>query len=440
MVETAAFDRAFEAKNSRMTMTLFEFRDGYRGVQPRDTPRAAVEGGDGRLWFVTTAGTVWIDPAHLPKNRIAPPTAISAVKVRGITYRDPTALRLPSGSSNIEIDFAALSLSIPDRVKVLYRMAGVDNEWVDPGSRRQAFFTNLAPGRYLFQVVAANDNDVWNRTGSSLSIEITPSFVQSDWFKAIVAIAAVLLLWCGYLVRIGQLTARIRVTLETRLAERERIARDLHDTLLQGFQGLILHFQSIANEIPNTQRSRSLLDEALNKADNILAEGRDSVSHLRTIGHMDLAEAFAETAERLQRDYPLKFNLTQEGIPRELHPVVRAELMRIGDEALVNAFRHSAGTSVELTVSYRPSALILGVHDDGVGIQASILEQGGRQGHFGLVGMRERAQQIKSNFQVSARPGKGTKIQVATPGRVAYASGRRTRWINLLRPAPDQTT
>lgn len=435
---TAALDRAFSKPGAPIRTMRLDFRDGLTGAQSRDTNRAAVRGGDGRLWFANGTGTVWIDPAHLPSNPAPPPVVISALKAGRAIFHDPGDLKLTAGTSNLEIDFAAPSLSIPERVKVLYRLEGSDEAWIDPGARRQAFYTNLAPGRYAFKVIAANDDGVWNRAGATLRIEIPPTFLQSYWFKGLILLAVVGLLWLAYLLRVRSLKARMRAKLEERLAERERIARDLHDTLLQGFQGLILRFQSVANEIPPQLKARGLIEQALESADSVLSEGRDSVHHLRAMDSTDLAEALADTAERLRRDRPLEFRMTVEGAPRRLHPVVREELSRIGDEALSNAFRHSSGRTVELVVSYRSAALVVSVRDDGAGIDPAVLERGGRQGHFGLVGMRERAEQIHSELHVSSRAGGGTEVQVAVAGRVAYAGDRRAAFqARFLTPPPQ---
>jgi len=428
-VPTAAIDRAFNAPGAKIGGLALDFRDGLEGRQSRDANHAVVRGGDGRLWFATVTGTVWIDPDHLPMNRVSPPTTLSAVKAGGIIYRDPLALSLPAGTSNVEIDFAAPSLSIPERVQVRYQMVGDGRGWVDPGSRRQAFYTNLKPGNYTFKVMAANDDGVWAPNGSKLDFKIPPTFLQSLFFKAIVALVVFLLLWCGYLVRFNHVTAQMRAKLEDRLAERERIARDLHDTLLQGFQGLILRFQSVANEIPQGQPVRTLIDQALDSADGALKEGRDSVRHLRATHSQNIAEVFAETAAKLQDDHPIRFDMAIEGAPLRLHPVVHEELCQIGNEALINAFRHSKAATIELTLSYRPSGLFCCVSDDGIGIDAAIVEMGGRQGHFGLVGMRERAEQIQTELQVLSRPGGGTEIQIVAPARVAYADPQRLPWI-----------
>lgn len=422
---TAALNRAVADPRSPLVPTILDFRDGLTGVPYRDSNRAVVKGGDGRVWFATTGGTVWIDPGRLSRNSLPPPVAIASLDAQSSSWLDPTQVSLHAGTSSVEIRFAALSLSIPERVQVRYMLEGSDGRWIDPGARRQAFYTNLGPGHYRFRVIAANDDGVWNRTGAAVEFNIPPTFLQSRWFAALCALGIAALLWCAYLLRVRQIKAGMRNKLEERLAERERIARDLHDTMLQGFQGLIMRFQAVANAIPHEQPARGMIDQTLDSADEVLSEGRDSVRQLRAAAMTELPEALKETAERLRRDYPIEFKMAVEGTPQPLHPVVREEACRIADEALINAFQHGRAKIIELAIAYKPAALVLGVRDDGIGIDSEIFEGGGRQGHFGLVGMRERAQQIGAEFNISSRLGSGTEIQLRVPGGVAYveASG-----------------
>lgn len=399
---------------------IFSFEDGLPNVGRTVGQNGAVRGGDGRLWFVTIGGVVWVDPARLTRNPVPPPVQIRGIVVGKRQIRDPVNIVLAKGSSRVEIQYTAMSLSIPQRVRFRYRLEGVDEEWVDAGTRRKAFYTNLGPGHYRFRVIAANNDGVWNSKGAVLDFDVPPTFVESDLFRIAALIGGGALAWWLYVLRVGQIKSKMRARLEDRLAERERIARDLHDTLLQGFQGLILRFQAVANQIPDSLPARTLLERTLDSADEVLDAGRENVRHLRAAESTDLAIAFSEAVARLRLDHPVQFNMVVEGAVRELHPVVREELYRIGAEALINAFRHANATLIELALSYQHSALSLGVRDDGIGIQAAIIERGGRQGHFGLVGMRERAQQIGADLEVSSRAGGGTEVQITVPGDIAY--------------------
>ena len=426
MMTTANMNRALSDPQAPLPMQTFDFRDGLTSFPTGDSIRSVVAGGDGRLWFAIGTGTVWIDPDHLVRNKLAPPVNISKFISDGKTTFDPKSVQLAAGNHNIEIDFSALSLTAQERVQVRYQLVGYDPDWVNPAMRRQAFYANLPPGHYVFRVIASNNDGVWNKNGAAVEFDIPPTFLQSKWFAALCIGGIGLLLWIGYRIRIGQLAGKMRERLEQRLAERERIARDLHDTLLQGFQGLILHFQSVANEIPASQRAHGLMNNALDNADKVLSDGRDSVRHLRTIGDADIAATLSDTAQRMSATYPVKFRLTVEGTPRPLHPVARTEILRIGEEAIINAFQHGQATLIEVALSYGAAELSLGIRDNGIGIDPKIVEDGGREGHFGLVGMQERADQINAAFSASSRAGAGTEIGLTVPGKVAYTARRQS--------------
>lgn len=433
-LRTAELDHAFANPRAPLNARLFDLRDGLPNLVPEAVRDAVVEGGDGRLWFDTKAGAVWIDPAHIPFNPLPPPVAIGGLVADGIRYLDPARVALPAGSANLEIDYSALSLSIPERVQFRYRLEGVDPDWVNPGTRRQAFYTNLGPGHYRFQVIASNNDGVWNKTGATLEFDIAPTFFQSIWFTLLCLLVAGAAMWGAYTLRLRQLAGRMRARLEARLAERERIARELHDTLLQGFQGLMLRFQSVAERLPPDQPVRLLLDQALDRADTVLAEGRDRVRALRAAERTSLADRIADAADALVADHAASFRLTIEGTPRPLHPMVADESAGIAGEAIRNAFRHAEAKEVEAILVFGSKALRLGVHDDGKGIPDDIAAAGERPGHYGLTGMRERAARIGATLEIRSRPGAGTEILLNVPATTAYADaggGRWRRWRRL---------
>ncbi len=221
---------------------VFDFRDGLIGsVQSlRPTP-ALVEGGDGRLWFALSTGLGVIDPAHIVRNTLPPPVTIWSLTSEGHEY-SPYAreVLLPVGTRQLQIGYAASSLSVPERVRFRYQLEGLDDAWQDVGDRREAIYTNVAPGTYRFRVIASNNDGVWNDKGATLVFTIPPAFYQTTWFYALCALLLIAVIVLLYRLRLRQATAAMRVRLEDRIVERERIARDLHDTLLQGLQGLIL--------------------------------------------------------------------------------------------------------------------------------------------------------------------------------------------------------
>jgi signal transduction histidine kinase len=226
--------------------------------------------------------------------------------------------------------------------------------------------------------------------------------------------------------RTRQIHAKVRGRLEERLAERERIARELHDALLQGVQGLVLRFQAVANRIPTREPTRELMERALERADQVLNEGRDRVMNLRAgVGGVgELAQALAAAGEQLALAHPAQFRTKVEGVPRDLHPIVHEEMLFVGREALTNAFRHAGASKIEAEVSYGNLVLKVRVRDDGRGIDADVL-RGGPPGYWGLLGMRERATKIRANLDLWSKPGAGTEIELRLPAELAYRKKRR---------------
>lgn len=418
---TADLLRAFHDKQFRIPGRTFGFLDGMPDSNSVRTTRALVAGGDGRLWAATASGVVWIDPARLTYNSVRPKVAIRSLETDGRRYLDPESLTLPAGSSNIAIGFAALSLRIPERVQVRYRLEGQDQGWINPGLRRQAFYTNLGPGHYRFRVIAANENGIWNTSGASLAFDVPPTFLQSIWFKLLLVLVLAAVLGAVYILRVRQLTARLQSRFNIRVAERERIARELHDTLLQGFQGLLLQFKAIANQLSESSQSRQSLDAALKRAQHVLIEGRDRVKELRFERRgAGLATALLHGASAHLVGASPRLTFTEEGTARPLHPLVEEELERITEQAVSNAVSHANASTVELLLQWTSRGLRLSIRDDGCGLPPCVASEGKREGHFGLLGMRERATRIGGTFSLASRRGSGTEVSVEVPGHAAY--------------------
>jgi signal transduction histidine kinase/ligand-binding sensor domain-containing protein len=423
--------------------TLLDFLDGMPGTPLAVRPLPAMaEGTDGRLWFATSNGIAWTDPRHLTRNMLKPTVDVQSIVADGIRY-DPTAgLKLPIRTRNLQISYTALSLSIPERVRFRYQL-GVKQPWQDVGTRREAYFNDLPPGHYKFRVIASNNDGVWNETGAAVDFEIPPAFVQTKWFLAIWIVGGAAALWLLFIVRLRQIHQRIRGRLEERLSEREHIARDLHDTLLQGMQGLVFKFQAAAERLPSIDSNRDRLEEALNLADEVLEDSRSKLAGLRGFSSesQELFAALTVVGQSLAADRSIKFHSESEGEPKVLHPVVREEAHRIGAEALTNSFNHAKASSIELEIRYGTAALSLLVRDDGIGIEGSALVETGKAGHFGLVGMRERAAKISSHVEIFTRPGAGTEVRLRVPATMAYRSrspGKPKSWVaRLFRAEPD---
>ena len=402
--------------------TLFDISDGVRTHTGAGgcTPLVA-KAADGRLWFLPWAGVSVVDPRHLPFNTLPPLLHIEQLiadrKAYEASSTNTRPLSLPALIRDLQIDYAALSLAAPEKVRFRYKLEGRDHDWQDAGTRRQAFYTDPRPGNYRFRMTASNNNGVWNEAGTSLDFSIAPAYYQATWFRLAGVAALAALLAAVYRLRLRQATRQVRMRMEVRLEERERIARDLHDTLLQSVQGLILKFDAVGKRIPREDPARQAIEETLDRADEILAEGRDRVRSLRgsaaALG--DLPAAFQRVAKEAAQGGATTFQSVVEGRARDLDPTVLEESFSIGREALLNALAHSGALHVELEIAYDARQFRLRIRDDGRGIDPEVLGRGGRSDHWGLQGMRERARRIGANLELWSRPGAGTEVELKVP-------------------------
>jgi signal transduction histidine kinase/ligand-binding sensor domain-containing protein len=392
---------------------------------------------DGKLWFEGPDGVQVIDPGHLPYNRLPPPVHVNQITVDRQTYdvsSDSTQrLHLPPLIRDLQIDYTALSLVAPEKVRFRYKLEGYDRDWHEADIRRQAFYTNLPPRNYRFRVMACNNNGVWNETGTYFDFTIEPAYYQTIWFRVAGLIVFLLLIGVIYQLRLQQVARQVRGRMEERLEERERIARDLHDTLLQSVQGLILKFHAVLKQIPSDTPAHNALERTLDHADEVLAEGRARIQNLRVnpVSLSDLPAAFRSIAEEASQGRETIFKTVVEGHVRNLHPLVLEECYSIGREAIINALTHSEGQHVELELTYDSRQFRLRVRDNGQGIDPKILEEGGRPGHWGLQGMRERAQKIGGQLRFWSRPETGTEVELIVPGATAYQSSSQKKfWLS----------
>jgi signal transduction histidine kinase/ligand-binding sensor domain-containing protein len=443
-IEGSELERALRDRDSGARHVLLDAQNGLPGVAVQSSPVSTiVEAGDGRLWFNTNQGAAWIDPARIQRNPRPPTVIIRTLTAGGTVHGSESPIRLPTGTTSLEIDYTATSLTLPERTNFLYRLEDVDGEWQDAGIRRQAFYTNLGPGDYRFHVIAANSDGVWNHEGARLDFSIPPTFVQTRWFLLLCIVGVMGVLWLLYLMRLRRLGLHIRSRLHERHMERERIARELHDTLLQSIQGLILRFQAVAETIPPSEPARAVMERALERADQVLEEGRDRVLDLRASTQYtgDLCEVFAAVAAELSQDHPAVFKATRTGIEQPIDPLVRDDIFRIGREALLNAYRHADAKNIDVAIDYSRDDLQLRFVDDGRGMDARILEKGGRPGHWGLSGMRERAERVGGRLSIWSRAGSGTEIELRIPADAAYRpclNDSRWRWLRALLRRPDR--
>ena len=357
---------------------------------------------------------------------------------------DATAgLRLPPRIRDLQIDYTALSLVAPEKNRFRILLEGRDRSWQDVGTRRQAFYTDLGPGSYRFRVVASNNRGVWNETGATLEFSIAPAYYQTRWFQAAMAIGTIALLWAAYQLRIRQVARQFNRTLDARVSERTRIARDLHDTLLQSLQGLLLRFQTASNLLPaRPAEAKERLDAALDQAEAAITEGRDAVQGLRSsaVTVNDLANGIAGIGAELTSDPAVvdapAVAVEVDGASRDLNPVVREETFRIAGEALRNAVTHAQARRITVTIHYEPRQLRLTVHDDGRGMDEDTIRRQQRPGHFGLPGMHERAAIVRGRLEVRSAIGSGTAIELRVPAGTAYRSTRASWWSRVVGRTP----
>jgi signal transduction histidine kinase/ligand-binding sensor domain-containing protein len=408
-------------------VTVFDSSDGVRSHSfPSGYNPGVARSTDGKIWFLPRDGVSVIDPRHLPFNKLPPPVHIEQITADRKAYLQnssggaPSGLRLPALTRDLEIDYTALSLVAPEKNRFRVKLEGRDPDWKDMGNERKAFYTDLPPRSYRFRVMASNNSGVWNEAGASFDFSIAPAYYQTSWFKALCAFAGLALLWGLYRYRLHQIAREFNVRLDERVGERTRLARDLHDTLLQSFQGLMLHLQVVDDLLPEG-KAKVELEKTLERADQAIAEGRTAVYDLRSSATTtnDLAQAVREVGNELAVPDAATFRLVVEGPVRDLRPIIRDELYRIARESLRNAFSHARAEHVEAELIYTDRQFRLRIRDDGQGIASEILEEG-RPGHYGLPGMRERAQQIGAKLTVWSGAGSGTEIELNVEGSIAY--------------------
>ncbi len=369
------------------------------------------KGRDGKLWFSTLKGVAMLDPARLKINAQPPGVVIEQVRVDGESVAPSGKVELPPGRSRFDFYYAGLSFVAPEKVRFRYKLDGFDKDWIDGGTRRVAYYTNLPPGQYKFRVMAANNDGVWNETGASLDLYLKPNFYQTYWFYALCAAALALLIWQLYLLRVRQVKRRFAAVLE----ERNRIAREIHDNLAQEILGISIQLELVSRTMPpGAEGPKSHLDRARVLVRNSIAEARRYIWDLRSqaLENNDLPSALTDTARRLTAETSIQAQVQVTGTFRPLTPLIESNLLRIGQEAINNAVRHSQAQRILVNLKFDARSVALSVRDNGRGFDPGSET---RNGHFGLVGMRERAEQMGGTLRVESGPGQGTEVVVEVP-------------------------
>jgi signal transduction histidine kinase len=411
--------------------------EGMRASESNGETPAAWKARDGGLWFSTVRGVAVVDPTA--GNPVPPPVVLEEASANQVTIGRDGGTSIPPGNNTFDFRFTALSLSAPEKQRFKYKLEPHDKDWVDAGAGRTAHYTNMAPGEYSFHVVAANSFGVWNHQGAGVRFVLRPHFYQTKSFYALGVLGFLALLWSAYQFRVRQLQQDFNVRLAERLDERTRIARELHDTLLQSFQGSLYRFQAARNLFSRRpEDALATLDSAIATGDSAIAEGRDAIQNLRAgPAERRLEELLNVTGLELQANkegnvHPA-FQVILEGQPRTLAPLVHDEIYRIAREVLRNAFRHAAARRIEAAIQYDPDLFRLRIRDDGKGIHEKVLQEGARAGHWGLPGIRERAKRIGAKLKLWSESGAGTEVELTVPARIAYSCVDTRKGFGLFR-------
>ena len=374
---------------------------------------------DGRAWFSTIHGVLVVDPAHNERNYPPAPVVLDEVIVNGSAHSPAQIGKLPPGQTNIEFRYTALSFRSPTRITFRYRLEGFDKGWIDAGTRREAFYTNLPPGPFVFHVAARNVDGPWNEFPSPLAFEIAPHFYQTAWFAPTCVALAIAGGWWVFRRRVHRVTERMRLI----LSERSRIARELHDTLIQGFSGVTMQMQALAQRLERA-KERSTLEEIIRDAGTCLREARQSVAGLRgpAAPQSGLPAAIAAAARQLIESSSFRLKLDLPATAAGFDAEVQYNLLRIVHEAVANAVKHSGGRTIRVTLRSAADQMQLSISDDGRGFD---VEAAPRSGHYGLIGMKERAAQIGADLKLESRPARGTMVRLIMPiGKSRRASAQ----------------
>jgi ligand-binding sensor domain-containing protein/two-component sensor histidine kinase len=404
----------------------FDKADGMVSTQCSvGTPNMALAA-DGKLWIATVQGLAMLDLQHLPFD-----TANSRVFIEDVTVgrtRQPAGreLPLPPGTHHVELHFDSISLASAEKIRFQYRLDDVDPVWLDADNSLTAVYTNIPIGTHAFRIRASNSDGVWDRSGISFAVIQKPYFYQTWWFLAVCIGAFLGLLSAFYHLRVRRLHQRFAMVVEARVDERTRIARELHDTLLQSLHGLLFRFQAARNMLPRRpEEATEALDGAIARTEQAIGESQDAITGLRPAAQSDLEDLLRAVGNDLEnrasdRGAQPTFEVIVEGERRAISPTLQAEVCRIASEILRNSFRHACARRIEAEIRYGDEQLRVRIRDDGKGIDPEVLLKGSRQGHWGLPGVKERAKQIGAQLVFWSEAGAGTEVQLSIPAAIAY--------------------
>jgi signal transduction histidine kinase/ligand-binding sensor domain-containing protein len=422
----------------------FGSREGLPGVaaQLRPLP-TAVEGSDGTLWFSLLSGVFWLDPTRVRQKGLVPPVTIQSVSADDKNYEINSPLIFPAHTSGVAIRYSAISLFDPEAIRSRVKLRETDTNWHEVSTGEPVTYRNLAPGHYHFSVDVSDTNGVWSDKVANIDFTVLPAYYQTTGFRLLCVVFFLSVLWALYQFRLRQLAHKFNLTLEARVNERTRIARELHDTLLQSFHGLLFRIQAARNLLPRRpEEAIQALDTVIGKAEQAITEGRDAIQNLRAepAAGGDLEHLLTATGQELAGSQDANpnsaiFRVIVEGTEETLAPILQDEIYRIAREVLRNAFVHASARKIEAEIRYDDRLFRLRIRDDGNGIDPKVLKRGRRAGHWGLPGIRERAKRIGARLDFWSEAGAGTEVELTVPATIAYETSRKGNGFKLFRKA-----
>ena len=423
-ISRSELDHAARDPWYRVAYRFFDDGDGLKGNPDRGWQSPAVRASDGRLWFRTSEGVAVIDPRRLAINPVPPPVQVERLVADGAVIDTARPIRLRPLTRDVEIDYTALSLAEPRKVLFRYRLEGFDSGWRDAGTRRQAFYTNLPPRAYRLRVLACNNDGVWNDAGAALDFTLLPAFYQTQSFLLLCVLALIILSWGAYRLRVWQVTTNLRERFEERLKERTRLAQELHDNLIQDVMGISLQIEVTDELVPSESPAKPSLGRALRLCRSALDEGRRALNDLRSapLSAGDLVKSFSQLSDELAGDAGAPVDVVVEGRERPLNAMAGNDVMQVGRQAIANALQHAHARKIHVLLSYGERLLQIQVQDNGCGMDEEALNSP-RPGHYGMAGMKERAERTGGRLSIRSVVGEGTEVNLSVPADVVYQDG-----------------
>ena len=415
LVTRQALDESLRHPGIEVRTSVFDQADGTAGMPISFGGPSVARASDGRLWFVTGRGLTSLEPSILKRPRTPALAKIESIQVDEHALPATPAIQLPPQTNRLQIDYTALDLTTSLRTRFKYRLEGFDAEWIDAGTRRHALYTHLPPRQYRFHVVASTSDGSWSDTAAAWDFSIRPRFYQTYWFATLSLLAAGVGTWTIWRLHVR----RIRRQFAVLIGERVRLSRDLHDTLLQSLVGVALQFDGVASGLDAGSPVRAQLVRIRKQVEEYIREARASIWHLRMprLESGDLASALRESAERAATGTPVQLDFSFHAPAGRSPEDTDEQLLRICHEAVLNAVRHADASRVTVTLRYDDDTIVLRIADNGHGFNPGANAETGENGHYGLVSMRERAEQVGGHLSLTTAPNEGTVVEARVPLR-----------------------